>query len=155
MCLSHVLSTSKCPYLAPYPRNVALISRRVRERVYLSLVASERESVLFSRRVREQVYYLPLLPMPDVFSSGRVSLPTLFSSWPLFRSPLWNLAGRFGQLLEGSRRVRNVQGVLSAFCSSRCQSSSRPGACPSRRSSRPGRSAGLRSGIQWDVSASF
>ena len=25
-----------------------------------------------------KVYYLPLMPMPDVFSSGRVSLPTLF-----------------------------------------------------------------------------
>ena len=27
-----------------------------------------------------KVYYLPLMPMPDVFSSGRVSLPTLFRS---------------------------------------------------------------------------
>ena len=25
-----------------------------------------------------KVYYLALMPMPDVFSSGRVSLPTLF-----------------------------------------------------------------------------
>ncbi|EKX49218.1 hypothetical protein GUITHDRAFT_68256 [Guillardia theta CCMP2712] len=32
-----------------------------------------------------KVYYLPLMPMPDVFSSGRVTLPTLFSSWPIFR----------------------------------------------------------------------
>jgi phosphatidylinositol glycan class A protein len=33
-----------------------------------------------------KVYYLPLMPMPDVFSSGRVSLPTLFSSFPILRN---------------------------------------------------------------------
>jgi hypothetical protein len=31
------------------------------------------------------VYYTPLLCMPDVFSSGRVVLPTLFASAPMLR----------------------------------------------------------------------
>jgi hypothetical protein len=35
-----------------------------------------------------KVYYAPLLCMPDVFSSGRVVLPTLFASAPLLRS-IW------------------------------------------------------------------
>ena len=35
-----------------------------------------------------KVYYTPLLCMPDVFSSGRVVLPTLFASAPLLRS-IW------------------------------------------------------------------
>ena len=33
-----------------------------------------------------KVYYLAFMEMPDVFSSGRVTLPTLFSSFPILRN---------------------------------------------------------------------
>lgn len=31
------------------------------------------------------MYYLPVQPMPDVFSSGRVCLPTLYTTFPVLR----------------------------------------------------------------------
>ena len=48
VCLSYVVSTRKCPYLTPYSRKVVLISRRVREHVYVSHVASVGECIIFT-----------------------------------------------------------------------------------------------------------
>uniref|UniRef100_A0A7S3G7T8 Phosphatidylinositol N-acetylglucosaminyltransferase n=1 Tax=Palpitomonas bilix TaxID=652834 RepID=A0A7S3G7T8_9EUKA len=69
---NHIMAVAQC--LREMGKRVVVLTRYRGERVGVRYMLNG-----------VKVYYLPLPPMPDVFSSGRVTLPTMTSFFPLFR----------------------------------------------------------------------
>ena len=61
----------------PPPHPTWLLTRLVEQVIVCTRARGTRQGVRWLTGGLK-VYYLAVMPMPDVFSSGRVSLPTLF-----------------------------------------------------------------------------
>jgi hypothetical protein len=89
----------RCLPPAPHVHAWLLLTRRVEQVIVCTRARGTRQGVRWLTGGLK-VYYLAVMPMPDVFSSGRVSLPTLF------RFRVWGLGSSGRIALPTLLRIR-------------------------------------------------